>query len=51
LTEARAESAAALALKGAVTHGRNDYKPELARRTIVRALLELKAAPSTGIGV
>jgi xanthine dehydrogenase YagS FAD-binding subunit len=51
LTESRAESAAALALKGAVTHGHNDYKPELARRTIVRALLELKAMPSTSAGV
>lgn len=51
LTEAAAESAAAIALEGAATHGHNDYKPELARRTIVRALLELKAMPPNGAGV
>jgi xanthine dehydrogenase YagS FAD-binding subunit len=39
-TEAGAEAAAAIALLGAKTHGHNDYKPELGRRTIVRALLE-----------
>ena len=42
LTEADAETAAAVALDGAVTHGRNDYKPELARRTLVRALLHVR---------
>jgi xanthine dehydrogenase YagS FAD-binding subunit len=51
LTEATAESAAALALNGATTYAHNGYKPELARRTIVRALLELKAMPPTGAGV
>jgi xanthine dehydrogenase YagS FAD-binding subunit len=45
LTEATAESAAQAALKGAKTHGYNDFKPELARRTIVRALMEAKAMP------
>ncbi len=43
LTEANAEAAAARALQGAKTHGHNDYKPELARRTLVRALLQAKA--------
>lgn len=46
LNEANAEAAAAVALKGATTHGYNDYKPELARRTLVRALLEAQAMPS-----
>jgi xanthine dehydrogenase YagS FAD-binding subunit len=40
LTEAGADAAAQAALRGAVTHGGNDYKPELARRTLVRALLQ-----------
>ena len=40
LTEASAEAAAKAALAGAVTHGENDFKPELARRTLVRALLQ-----------
>ena len=39
LTAGNAEAAAQVALEGAVTHGHNDYKPELARRTLVRALL------------
>ena len=43
LTEAAAEGAARMALAGAVTHGDNDYKPELGRRTIVRALLQASA--------
>ena len=43
LTEANAQAAAAAALRGAQTHGFNDYKPELARRTLVRALLEAKS--------
>ena len=38
-----AEAAAAAAMQGAVTHGQNDYKPELGRRTIVRALMQAKA--------
>jgi xanthine dehydrogenase YagS FAD-binding subunit len=46
LTEASAQSAAMRALQGAETHGHNDYKPELARRTLVRALLEAKAMTS-----
>jgi xanthine dehydrogenase YagS FAD-binding subunit len=40
LTPELAETAARAALQGAVTHGGNDYKPELGRRTLVRALLE-----------
>jgi xanthine dehydrogenase YagS FAD-binding subunit len=36
-------AAAAAALAGATTHGFNDYKPELGRRTLVRALQEAKA--------
>jgi xanthine dehydrogenase YagS FAD-binding subunit len=43
LTEDSAGAAAELALKGATTHGTNDYKPLLARQTIVRALLHVKA--------
>ena len=42
LTEASAEAAARLAFHGAVTHKDNDYKPELGRRTLVRALLQAK---------
>jgi len=47
LTEANAQAAAAAALRGAQSHGQNDYKPELARRTIVRALLQAKALPNS----
>jgi xanthine dehydrogenase YagS FAD-binding subunit len=43
LTESTANAAAEAALQGSRTHGHNDYKPELARRTLVRALLEAKA--------
>lgn len=43
LTETTAEEAARAALAGAVTHGDNDYKPELGRRTLVRALMQAKA--------
>jgi len=43
LTEAAAERAARAALTGAVTHGGNDHKPELGRRTIIRALMQAKA--------
>ena len=43
LTEANAQAAATAALRGAQTHGFNDYKPDLARRTLVRALLETKS--------
>lgn len=43
LTQASAEAAAKVALAGAVTHGGNAYKPELARRTLVRALLSAAA--------
>ena len=40
LDEAMAGAAAEAAFAGAVTHGGNDFKPELGRRTLVRALLE-----------
>lgn len=43
LTEAAADHAAQIAFTGAVTHGANHYKPELGRRTLVRALLQAKA--------
>jgi xanthine dehydrogenase YagS FAD-binding subunit len=42
LTEESAQAAARIALRGAVTHGHNDYKPELGRRTLVRALMQAK---------
>lgn len=47
LTEANARAAAEAALQGAQCHGQNDFKPELARRTIVRALLQAKALPNS----
>ncbi len=43
LTEDTATAAARLALEGAVGHGHNDYKVELGRRTVVRALLAASA--------
>lgn len=39
LTPATFESAARVALEGAITHGHNEYKPELGRRVVQRALL------------
>ena len=39
MDEAAAQEAAEAAFAGAVTHGGNDFKPELGRRTLVRALL------------
>lgn len=39
LDEATARQAAEAAFADAVTHGGNDFKPELGRRTLVRALL------------
>ena len=45
LTEESAAAAAEAALQGGVTHGRNDYKPTLARQTIIRALLQAQALP------
>ncbi len=47
LSEASAVAAATAALAGAVTHGGNDYKPELGRRTLVRALMQAKSMPIT----
>jgi xanthine dehydrogenase YagS FAD-binding subunit len=43
LDQSSAHAAAEAAFVSAVTHGGNDYKPELGRRTLVRALLEAKA--------
>jgi xanthine dehydrogenase YagS FAD-binding subunit len=45
LNEESATSAADVALLGAVTHGHNDFKPELARRTLVRALIQVRDMP------
>ncbi len=42
LTSGSAREAAEVAFASAVTHGANDYKPELGRRTLVRALLQAK---------
>jgi xanthine dehydrogenase YagS FAD-binding subunit len=49
LTEPNAQAAAEIALNGAQGHGQNDYKAELARRTIVRALLQAKALPNSSV--
>ena len=49
LTEANAEAAAEAAFASAVTHGGNDFKPELGRRTLVRALLQARTM-SVGTG-
>jgi xanthine dehydrogenase YagS FAD-binding subunit len=43
LDEPVARAAAQAAFAGAVIHGENNFKPELGRRTLVRALLEAKA--------
>jgi len=43
LNEANARGAAQTAFSSAVTHGGNDFKPELGRRTLVRALLQARA--------
>jgi xanthine dehydrogenase YagS FAD-binding subunit len=43
LTEANAEAAAHAAFAGGVSHGGNDFKLELGRRTLVRALLQASA--------
>ena len=42
LTSGNARDAADAAFASAVTHGGNDYKPELGRRTLMRALLQAK---------
>lgn len=42
-SEARAEQAAEVAFAGAVTHEETGFKPELGRRTLVRALLDVAA--------
>ncbi len=46
LTEASAKAAGRAAMEGAVGHGHNDYKLELGRQTVVRALMEAKAMPT-----
>jgi xanthine dehydrogenase YagS FAD-binding subunit len=43
MSEAAAQRAAEAAFRDAVTHGENAYKPELGRRTLVRALLQAAA--------
>lgn len=43
LDEAMAERAAAAAFAGARTHGHNDFKVQLGRQTLVRALMQAKA--------
>jgi xanthine dehydrogenase YagS FAD-binding subunit len=43
IDEAAAKRAADAAFAVAVTHGENAYKPELGRRTLVRALLQAAA--------
>jgi xanthine dehydrogenase YagS FAD-binding subunit len=50
LSEASAAAAAELAVRGAKTHGHNDYKPRLAQQTVVRALLHAQAMPLDGVG-
>jgi xanthine dehydrogenase YagS FAD-binding subunit len=45
LDEATAKAATDAAFAGAVTHGGNDFKPELGRRTLVRALLQAQSLP------
>jgi xanthine dehydrogenase YagS FAD-binding subunit len=45
LTPESAQTAAVAALEGAVTHGHNDYKPELGRRVVQRALLAAARGP------
>jgi xanthine dehydrogenase YagS FAD-binding subunit len=43
LDEKSAMAAADVAFQDSITHGGNDFKPELGRRTLVRALLAAKA--------
>ncbi|MBL6459099.1 xanthine dehydrogenase family protein subunit M [Belnapia sp. T6] len=43
LDQASAQASADAAFQGAVTHGENAFKPELGRRTLVRALLQAAA--------
>jgi xanthine dehydrogenase YagS FAD-binding subunit len=43
LTPDTAKEAARAAFASAVTHGANEFKPELGRRTLVRALMQAKA--------
>lgn len=43
ITEQSADVAAAAAFAGASTHGHNDFKPTLGRRTLVRALVQTAA--------
>ena len=48
LDETSANAAADAALRGAITRGHNAYKPELARRTLVRALVRVAGMNPTG---
>jgi xanthine dehydrogenase YagS FAD-binding subunit len=43
LDEAAAQAAADVAFQSAVTHSETTFKPELGRRTLVRALLDAAA--------
>lgn len=43
LTKGSAAVAGQIAMRDAVTHGQNDYKPELGSRTVTRALLQASA--------
>jgi len=47
LDETTAKAVAEAAFASAVTHGGNDFKPELGRRTLVRALLQARALSAT----
>lgn len=49
LDERLAQEAAETAFAPAVTHGHNDFKPQLARRAVVRALLECAALQIAGL--
>ncbi len=46
LTEGAADAAGQAAMQGAVGRGQNDYKIELGRQTVVRALMEAKEMPT-----
>ena len=48
IDDASAAEAATAAVQGAVTHGHNDYKPDLAHRTLVRALIHVRDMPVAG---
>ncbi|MGA2552342.1 MAG: xanthine dehydrogenase family protein subunit M [Burkholderiaceae bacterium] len=51
LTSATIAAAAETAVHGAITHGDNDFKPELVARTVARALTELQQSARRGEGI